>query len=243
MLSRPATADSTVAAADRGSLKTSGIPRPRPRAGARRSAPGRAAEHPHRARGEPRGDRGTAASAEDVRALAAVRAGQPRHVLDHADDVLTGLQRDGAGALGDLCCRLLRRRHNQNLRRGDELGHRDGDVPGARRHVDEQHVEVAPPDVGKKLLDGSVQHRPAPHDRVFPWVNMPIEMIFTPYACGGMIISSTGRPCAGAEHPRDRVPIDVRIQHADLQSAAAIAAARFTVTDDLPTPPLPDATA
>ena len=28
-----------------------------------------------------------------------------------------------------------------------------------------------------------------------------------------------------------------------LSPAAAIAAARFTVTDDLPTPPLPDATA
>ena len=73
---------------------------------------------------------------------------------------------------------------------------------------------------------------------------MPIEMTFTSWATGGRIMSSTwvGRP-GHAEHPRDRVAVDVGVDEPDREPALAIAAARLTVTDDLPTPPLPDATA
>ncbi len=78
---------------------------------------------------------------------------------------------------------------------------------------------------------------------VLPLVNMPMEMTFTSCADGGMIMFSTGVPAGDAQHPRHRVPVDVGVHHAHLLADAASAAARFTVTDDLPTPPLPLATA
>ena len=49
---------------------------------------------------------------------------------------------------------------------------------------------------------------------------MPIEITFTPCACGGMIMLSTlvGRS-ARAEHARHRVAVDVGVDHADRQAA------------------------
>ena len=100
-----------------------------------------------------------AAGAEHLDALVAVRAGQPRHVLDDAGDALVGLQGDGAGALGDLGGRLLRSGDDEQLGVRHQLGDGDGDVTGAGGQVHEQDVEVAPPDVGQELLQGAVQHR------------------------------------------------------------------------------------
>ena len=91
---------------------------------------------------------------------------EPGHVLDDADDPLVGLQRDRAGALGDLGGGVLRGGDDEDLGAGDQLGDRDRDVAGARRQVEQQHVEVAPEDVGEELLQGAVQHRPAPDDRL-----------------------------------------------------------------------------
>ena len=49
---------------------------------------------------------------------------------------------------------------------GQQLEHRQGHVAGAGRQVDQQHVELAPVDVVEELLEGLVQHRPAPHHRL-----------------------------------------------------------------------------
>ena len=57
---------------------------------------------------------------------------QPAHVLDHADDLLVGLQRDRPGPLGDLARGQLRRGDHEQLGGRHELGHRDRDVAGAR---------------------------------------------------------------------------------------------------------------
>ena len=77
-----------------------------------------------------------------------------------------------------------------------------------------------------------------------PATNIPIEMTFTPWATGGRIISSirvgawvmpispgTEKPYTSASTMPTRRPF------------AASAQARFTVTEDFPTPPLPLATA
>ena len=45
------------------------------------------------------------------------------------------------------------------------LRERQRDVARARRHVDDQVIEIAPGRVAQELRDGAVQHRPAPHDR------------------------------------------------------------------------------
>ena len=47
---------------------------------------------------------------------------------------------------------------------GKQLRERQRDVARARRHVDDQVVELAPGGVAQELRDRSVQHRPAPHD-------------------------------------------------------------------------------
>ena len=73
-------------------------------------------------------------------------------------------------------------------------------------------------------------------------LSMPIEITETPDAVGtGMIRSSTwvGPRVGDAEHRGDRVAVDVGVDDADLEARAAIASARLTVTEDLPTPPLP----
>ena len=78
-------------------------------------------------------DRLTAAGAEDVDDVAAVRAGEAGHVLDDAGELLVGLQADRAGPLGHLAGGELRGGDDEELGAGQQLGDRDGDVAGARR--------------------------------------------------------------------------------------------------------------
>ena len=47
---------------------------------------------------------------------------------------------------------------------GQVLAQRDRHVAGARRQVEQQHVEVAPVDVGEHLHQRPVEHRAAPGD-------------------------------------------------------------------------------
>ena len=116
-------------------------------------------------------------------------------------------------------------------------------VPG--RQVHQEDVEVAPVDVGEELLQRAVQHRPAPDDGLVARGEHADRDDLHAVGVGRHDhLLDLGRAAAHAEHARDRVAVDVGVDDADLAGpAAAIAAARLTVTDDLPTPPLPDATA
>ena len=68
-----------------------------------------------------------------------------------------------------------------------------GDVTGAGRQVEQQHVQVAPEHVGEKLLQQArCSIGPRQTTGVLPLVNMPMEMTFTSCADGGMIMFSTG---------------------------------------------------
>ena len=60
---------------------------------------------------------------------------------------------------------------------------------------------------------------------------------------GGTIILSITTGFSSRQHVRDREAVDVGVEEPDLLAAAASAAAMFVVSDDLPTPPLPDAIA
>src|SRR5665648_179919 len=71
---------------------------------------------------------------------------------------LAGLQGDRPGPLGHLRGCGLRRRHDDDLRVRQQLRHRDRDVPGARRQVEQQDVQVAPEHVSEELLQRPVQH-------------------------------------------------------------------------------------
>ncbi len=144
---------------------------------------------------------------------------------------LPGLTRDHGRPHRDLRGRGLRRRHHEHLRLRQQLPERDRDVSRARRQVEQQHVEVAPEHVGRELLHGAVQHRPAPRTpprRPRRTSRSRSTFTATPSnsATGGRIMSPTW---VGFEHhrdpeqPRDGETEHVRIQHPDRQPAAASA--------------------
>ena len=111
------------------------------------------------------GEAGAAALAEGRGVLAAAGARVARHVLDDADERLADLLHHRGRALGDALRGGLRRRDDDRLGARHQLPEREPDVARARRHVDDEVVELAPVHVGEELLERAVQHRAAPDDR------------------------------------------------------------------------------
>ena len=77
---------------------------------------------------------------------------EPRHVLDDADDLLMGLQRDRPGPFCHLTGRDLRSCDDEQLGGRDELGDRDRDISGAGRQIHQQNVKITPVHVSQELL-------------------------------------------------------------------------------------------
>ena len=124
--------------------------------------------------------------------------------------------RPSGGAHGDLLGRGLRRRHDHDLGARQQLAERDGDVAGAGRHVDDERVELAPVDVGEELLERAVQHRPAPHHRrvVVEEEADRHQLQVAAHRRDDHRVDDD-RPLLDAEHVRDRVSVDVRVENAD----------------------------
>ena len=168
--------------------------------------------------GQRRGDRLAAAGTEDVGVLPAVRADQIRHVLDDAGDALMGLRGQGAGPLGDLGRRDLRRGHHEQLGAGQKLGHRDGYVPGAGRQVEQQDVEVTPVHVGQELLERPVQHGAAPdHRRVALGEHPDGDDLHAVRRRRHDHLFYLRRCPGDPEHPGHRMPVDVGVRDPDLR--------------------------
>ena len=126
-----------------------------------------------------------------------------------------GLLRHRRGARSDLLRERLRCRHDDRLRARQQLPERDGDVAGSGRHVDEQHVEVAPVDVLQKLLERAMQHRAAPHHRLVVVEEEPDRHQLQIVRDGrDDHLVDHHRLLADAEHVRDRVAVDVRVEDA-----------------------------
>ena len=64
-----------------------------------------------------------------------------------------------------ISAKILRRRHDHRSREWHILGHRQLRVAGARRHIDDQHVEFAPHDLAQELVKRRDHHGTAPDDR------------------------------------------------------------------------------
>ena len=139
------------------------------------------------------------------------------HVLDHAEQLLARLLRHHRGARGDLLGERLRRRHDEHLGARQQLAERDRHVAGAGRHVDDERVELAPVDVGEELLERAVEHRPAPHHR-----RVLVEEVADRDQLQAAAdrrhdhLVDDDRALVDAEHVRDRVAVDVGVDHADL---------------------------
>ena len=80
-----------------------------------------------------------------------------------------------------------------------------------------ERVQLAPVDVGEELLERLVQHRPAPHDRRVLLEEEPDRHELEVAANGRHDHLVDGdRLLVDAEHVRDRVPVDVAVEDADL---------------------------
>ena len=111
----------------------------------------------------------------------------------------------------------LRRGDEHQVGLGQQLAERDRDVAGARRHVDHQVVELAPVDVGEELLERAVEHRAAPHDGAVGVEEEPdrhhLQLVGDRRHDH---LVDHHRPAGHAQHARDRVAVDVGVDHADL---------------------------
>ena len=124
------------------------------------------------------------------------------------------LHRDRPCPLSHLARRDLRGGDDEDLGARDQLSDGDGDVAGAGRQVEQEHVEVAPEHVGEELLQRPMQHRTAPDHRCVAgrehpdgddphavrlrWHDHPLDL---------------GGSSGDAEHPGHAVPVDVGIDH------------------------------
>ena len=123
-------------------------------------------------------------------------------------------------------------------------------VPG--RHVDQQVVEVAPHHVLEEVLHGPVEHQAPPHDRLVLGGEEAHRqdldharrrtLVDGPHLGPGRV----GLVALGDTWPSmpsirgTEKPAMSASSRPTMKPRVARAAARLTVTDDLPTPPLPD---
>ena len=178
----------------------------------------------------------------------AVVAGEVAHVLDDTGHPEVAL----AGHVGGACRHLLggerRSGYHEHLGPRQHAGQAHLDVPGARGHVDEEVVELSPPHVLEELLDRPVQDETAPHDGGLLVGQEPHGHHFEQSRSHGLsrgtifLLSALSSPCIpsrrGTENPQMSASSTPTVS-----PRWARATARLTVTEDLPTPPLPEATA
>src|ERR671914_864824 len=160
-----------------------------------------------------------AALAEDREALSARRR-EAGHVLDHAGDLEVEALCRVRRALRHLLRGGLRRRHDHELRLREQLRQRHRHVPGARRQIDQEVVELAPVHVLEELADRLVQHRAAPGDRLVLLVEEELDRDHLHSGVGverqDLALCRHHRPAVHAEHARDRVAPHVGIERRGL---------------------------
>ena len=139
------------------------------------------------------------------------------HVLHDAEELLARLLRHHRGAGGDLLRERLRRRHDEHLGAREQLAERDRHVACTGRHVDDDRVELAPVNVREELFERAVEHRPAPHHGsvVVEEVADRDQLQPAPDRRHDHLVDDD-RALMDPQHVRDRVAVDVRIDHADL---------------------------
>ena len=140
------------------------------------------------------------------------RIGEGAHILDdsehrHADPF------EHFGALERVAHRhLLRRRHDHRARYRDGLDQRELGVPGARRHVHQEIVELAPVDIPQELLNHLHDDGAAPDGRRIALDQEPDRHEFDAVDFQGPDpAAADDRLLEGSEHAGDVGAVDVRI--------------------------------
>ena len=171
--------------------------------------------------GQLRRDLARPAVTENIAGLAAIGANEGRHILDNAEhrniDLAEHLQTLAGVDQGNI------------LRCGDD--HRAGDrhflgqcqlrVAGARRHVDHQHIQLAPGNIVEHLAHRAGHHWAAPDHRAI-LVNQETHGHQRHAVADNRryLVAVALGLLPGAQHLRDRRAIDIGVQQADLQAHA-----------------------
>ena len=164
-----------------------------------------------------------AAVGEDLGAFAAFRAGKPAHVLDETEnrhvDATKHVQSLARVDERD----VLGRGHDDGATERHALRHGELHVPGAWRHVDQQHVQFTPFHVPEQLLQRALDHGPAPDHRALLVHHEPDGHDLDSVAGH----RSDALPVDGLRPPGDphearlRRPVDVRVQDAHAKPLSA----------------------
>ena len=161
-----------------------------------------------------------AAMAEDLRALAALGAEEIAHVLDDAE-YRHGDLAEHVQALARVDQRdVLRRRDDDGAGQRHALRQRELGVTRAGRHVDHQHVEVAPGDVAQHLLQRARHHGPAPDHRRVLVHDVADRHGLEPEALDRLQLLAVRRfgLLGHAQHARHRGAVDVGVEQPDREA-------------------------
>ena len=149
--------------------------------------------------------------------------GKPGHVLHQAQDaavhIVIAEHIHTLRHIGE--SHLLRGGHNYRAADFDVSYQRDVDIPGSRRHIDEQEVQLAPLHLQNHLLEGIAGHRAAPDQSLVLACKIayghPLHPIFL-YRDDKLLSVKLFRfrlRALGAGHSRHRRTIDIGIGKAD----------------------------
>jgi len=135
-----------------------------------------------------------AAVAKDFHPLPA-GGGEVAHVFHNAKDGHIDLLEHPDPLAHHAQRRLLRGGHNHAPVQRHGLADRKLRIPGARRQIHHQHIQVAPFHFAEELLNGLVDHRPAPDHRLVAL--QPVDTI-----------AQTARQITAADDLSRRIPYD-----------------------------------
>ena len=149
--------------------------------------------------------------------MAAGFADVKTHILDDPDHTDIGLRKHRDGPVGV--------NQREVLRRGDDdraiwfhlLRECQLNVPGSRRHVDHQHIQITPVGQVDQLGEGRRRHRAAPDNRLPRFGHHAHRQGFE--SPGLHRLDTVGDQVGadmGVHQGRDRRPIDIAVQQADL---------------------------
>ena len=195
------------------------------------------------------GGQAGAATRPEQRVRGAVLTGEVAHVLDDPGHPEVALPGHVGGAGRHLLGRHRGGGHDDHLGARQHPGQPHLDVAGARGHVDQQVVEVSPVDVLQELLDGPVQDEPPPHDGAVlvgqePHGQDPQDAVpDAPLEGDHLLVPGLDLARASRAGGAPRIPRYRRPARPTVSPRRAMATARLTVTELLPTPPLPEAMA
>ncbi len=132
-----------------------------------------------------------------------------------------------ATRVATFCRGACRCRDDEHLRLGQHPGEAHLHVPGPRRHVDQQVVELSPPDVGEELLDGLGEDQPTPHecgrlvlDEEAHRDDLERTAAFDLASVRDDLAVLARESAVDTEHPGDAEAPDVRVEHSDREPAS-----------------------